>query len=121
MYETDDQNFLLDYETWDKDFAIGMAYELGMVEGLTDQQWKVIDYIQNKFEKTRFRPSLYETCKAMGLNAKSLHQLFPSGYLRGACLLAGIGHIGPWIKSHGYQLPEPRGASTEKSGFITKR
>ncbi|MEZ4565522.1 MAG: TusE/DsrC/DsvC family sulfur relay protein [Desulfobacterales bacterium] len=76
-FDTDDQNFLIDYKTWEKDFATGMAYELGMVEGLTDRHWEVIRYIQEAFEKTGHRPSLYETCRAMALNANGLRALSP--------------------------------------------
>lgn len=116
-YMTDDQNFLIDHETWDENFAIGMAYELGMFDGLTNKHWEVIRYIRKTFKKTGERPFLYETCRAMGLNAGTLKALFPDGYLRGACLLAGIGYKSPLSAS----IPEIRGDHPPpKTGFIEK-
>ena len=118
-FDTDDQNFLIDYKTWEKDFATGMAYELGMVEGLTDRHWEVIRYIQEAFEKTGHRPSLYETCRAMALNANGLRALFPTGYLRGACLIAGVGYT-ETCRPDVLKIPEPRVEPPAKTGFLTK-
>lgn len=116
-YQVDDNNFLIDHNDWDKDFSIGLAYKLGMFEGLNEQHWKVIHFIRREFEKTGNRPLLYETCRAMETNTKSLQALFPTGYLRGACLLAGIGYKGP----QGYPLPKPRKEFPALStGFIEK-
>ncbi|MBC2715866.1 MAG: TusE/DsrC/DsvC family sulfur relay protein [Desulfobacteraceae bacterium] len=120
-YETDDQNFLIDHATWDENFAIGMAAELGIFGGLTERHWKIIHFIQDTFEKTGTRPLIYKTCKTMKLQSKTLRQLFPTGYLRGACLLAGIGYKGPWDKAHGFKFPEPyRERPPQKSGCIMK-
>ena len=35
-------------------------------------------------------PLVYEACAANGLSWRGLRTLFPTGYLRGACLLAGV-------------------------------
>lgn len=116
-YWVDDNNFLIDHKDWDKDFAIGMAIELGMRDGLSDAHWEVIYFIRMEFEKTGERPLLYETCRAMGLKSGTLQKLFPTGYLRGACLLAGIGYKG----FQAYSLPEPRREYPAlKAGFIEK-
>jgi tRNA 2-thiouridine synthesizing protein E len=118
-FETDDQNFLVDYETWDKDFATGMAYELGMVAGLTERHWEIIQYIQKSFETTGRRPSLYDTCKAMELNAQRLRTLFPTGYLRGACLLAGVGYT-ETNRADALKIPDLRVEPPAKTGFVSK-
>ncbi len=116
-YETDDHNFLIDHEIWDKNFSIGMAYELGMLDGLTEKHWEVIHFIRKAFKKTGERPLLYETCRMIGLKSKALQKLFPTGYLRGACLLAGLGYKG----IQAYSLPEPREKHTRSTnGFIER-
>lgn len=118
-FEVDGENFLTDHETWDKEFAVGMAHELGMNDNLSEQHWKVIHCIRDAFSRTGERPLLYETCKLMGLKSKTLRQLFPTGYLRGACLLAGIGYQGPWQDANGFKIPEPRDEKPpQKAGFI---
>jgi len=46
-YDVDDQNFLIDCDAWDNEFARGMAEEIGMTEVLTDRHWEVIHFIRN--------------------------------------------------------------------------
>ena len=45
-YEVDDLGFLQDYEEWDKDFADGMALEVGISDGLSEEHWHVINYVR---------------------------------------------------------------------------
>lgn len=106
-YEVDNQNFLIDQETWDEDFAVGMASELGMDDGLSQRHWDVIHFIRNRFAETGVCPVVHETSRALELTAKSLQELFPTGYLRGACLLAGISYKYGWV----YYFEEPYAVS----------
>ncbi|HDL04237.1 MAG TPA: TusE/DsrC/DsvC family sulfur relay protein [candidate division Zixibacteria bacterium] len=89
-YKIDENNFLLDFRKWDEGFAVGMAEKIGMVKGLSGEHWDVIKYIRKNFETTGRCPLVYETCRNCGLTLKQLKRLFPTGYLRGACRLAGI-------------------------------
>lgn len=106
-YEVDDQNFLIDHNTWDENFALGMAVELGLTGGLTDRHWEVILFIRKRFRETGACPVVHETTRLLELDAKSLQQLFPTGYLRGACLLAGISYRYGWVYYFGepYSVP----------------
>lgn len=90
MYEVDENDFLLDSGGWDEGFAEKMADKLGMTHGLTKEQWDVIRYIRRSFNENGRCPLVYETCRQNGLNLRELKRLFPTGYLRGACRLAGI-------------------------------
>jgi tRNA 2-thiouridine synthesizing protein E len=89
-YEVDDGGFLLRPSDWDAGFAKGMAAELGMREGLTDEHWRVISFIRDKYMKTGECPTIYEMGTGCGLKLARLKRLFPTGYLRGACVLAGL-------------------------------
>jgi len=89
-YELDKNGFLNDFSIWDKNFAEGMAFDLEIPQGLTKEHWDVINFIRGTFEDTGRCPLVYETCRKNGLNRKELKKLFPTGYLRGACKLAGI-------------------------------
>jgi tRNA 2-thiouridine synthesizing protein E len=89
-YTVDDKGFLLEFDTWDENFAKGMSEHLKIPEGLTGEHWDVIHSIRNSFRETGKCPLVYETCRMMGLRLKDLRRLFPTGYLRGACKLAGI-------------------------------
>lgn len=90
-YELDSNDFLKDPKSWDKDFVLGMAKRIGMREDLTKEQWDIISFIRDTYESTARCPNIYETCKICGITSfKELKMFFPTGYLRGACRLAGI-------------------------------
>ncbi|UCE65137.1 MAG: TusE/DsrC/DsvC family sulfur relay protein [Candidatus Zixiibacteriota bacterium] len=89
-FEVDSGGFLVDFNRWDEDFAEGMAPHLRIPHGLTGEHWDVIHFIRDTFKKTGRCPLVYETCRMNGLRRKELKKLFPTGYLRGACILSGI-------------------------------
>jgi tRNA 2-thiouridine synthesizing protein E len=89
-YEIDRQGFLEKSEDWDESFAEGTAPFVGIRGGLTEQHWEVIRFIRNQFKETGDCPLVYSTCRAFGLRLREMEALFPAGYLRGACRLAGI-------------------------------
>ncbi|MDR3567515.1 MAG: TusE/DsrC/DsvC family sulfur relay protein [Syntrophobacteraceae bacterium] len=89
-YRLDDDGFLLDQEQWDENFAEGMAPELGITGGLTPSHWDVLRFIRDACRQTGSCPVVHKTCRANGLSVKDLQRLFPSGYQRGACKLAGL-------------------------------
>ncbi len=109
-YQIDGNNFLKRHDVWDENFAAGMALELGMKEELTEKQWEVIRFIRDKFRETGICPVVHETTQALGLNLKTMQRLFPTGYLRGACLLAGITYQYGWV----YYFEEPYQAAVSK-------
>ncbi len=82
--------FILDSGEWDENFARGMAPKCGIVSGLSEDHWKVIYFIRDFQKKTGKCPLVYETCRVNRLHLQELKKLFPSGYLRGACKLAGV-------------------------------
>ena len=102
-YKLDSNDFLINFKKWDKDFAKGMAEYLGMSEDLTKEQWDVINYIRDTYEATGKCPNIYETCRMFVLTFRELKLLFPTGYLRGACRLAGVtykeGFVGQYVLS----------------------
>lgn len=90
LYDLDRYGFLINPDEWDEDFAIGMAPKLGITSGLSAAHWAVILFIRESFQETGKCPFVFKTCKHTELTTKELRYLFPSGYLRGACLLSGI-------------------------------
>jgi tRNA 2-thiouridine synthesizing protein E len=89
-YNVDKQGFLKDLNEWDEDFAEGMAKEIKISNGLNERHWGVITFIRETFLENGRCPSVYQTCRMNGLRLNGLKELFPAGYLRGACKLAGI-------------------------------
>lgn len=89
-YEVDDWGFLVRTQDWDEGFARGMASELGITGGLTYEHWGVIAYIRSRHAKTGECPTVYEAARHCHFKLHELKRLFPTGYLRGACKLAGL-------------------------------
>jgi tRNA 2-thiouridine synthesizing protein E len=89
-FEVDDAGFLIHPEHWNRHFAEQKAADVGIERGLTREHWDVINYIRNIYQTSGRSPLVYETCRHCGLTRNILKQLFPSGYLRGACKLAGV-------------------------------
>lgn len=100
----DDQGFLLDFEQWDEDFAREMAPRIKITDGLSEEHWKLIRYIRRVFVEEGRCPLIYETCRTNKLGLNDFEELFPAGYLRGLCKLAGItykeGFIGQSMASN---------------------
>ncbi len=88
-YEVDEQGCLLDPACWDENFSEGMARECE-IPVLSSEHWDVIRYIRDTYEKTGVCPTIFATCKAMGLLPEEMKRLFPTGYHRGVCRVAGV-------------------------------
>lgn len=89
-YGIDEDDFLVDYTDWDKDFAEGMAPRVGITGGLTNAHWNVIEFIRRYVTNFSECPKVHKTCMALKLHIADLAALFPAGYRRGACKLAGL-------------------------------
>jgi tRNA 2-thiouridine synthesizing protein E len=90
IYEIGDGGFLVHPDQWDEHFVEAMAPSVDIKGSLNASHWEVIQFIRAVFSASGRCPMVHETCKALGLRTLELSRLFPSGYLRGACKLAGI-------------------------------
>ena len=122
-YPLDEMGFLVDFSRWDEDFVEAVAPRTQILHGLTKEHWEIIHHIRNSFKDSGRCPLVYETCRANNLRLRDLKSLFPAGYLRGACLLAGItykeGYIGhSWLP----EIPgEPAPPSSDKTYAVDVR
>jgi len=89
-YAVDTDDFLADFNDWDENFARGMAPRAGIISGLSEDHWRIIRFIRDSFKKTGKCPLVYETARVNRRHVQELKSLFPAGYLRGACKLAGV-------------------------------
>jgi tRNA 2-thiouridine synthesizing protein E len=89
-FEVDEDGFLLDFNQWGEDFATETARKCGITSGLTESHWRIIRWIRRHVQEFGVCPLADRTCRANGLQLADLRGLFPSGYLRGACRIAGI-------------------------------
>ena len=90
VYEFDDHGFLDPADQWDENFAEEMAVELGIVGGMTEEHWQVIRYLRNMFLEEGAVPAIFHACADNRIRLDRMKSLFPMGYVRGACRIAGI-------------------------------
>jgi TusE/DsrC/DsvC family sulfur relay protein len=88
-YEVDEDGFLQEPERWNhevaRDFAVTEA-----ITDLTEEHWKVIDYIRNYFLENNLAPMVRKVCQTTGFPLRHIYELFPSGPAKGACKVAGL-------------------------------
>jgi tRNA 2-thiouridine synthesizing protein E len=77
MLELDDDGFLIDRETWNREVAETLAAEDGIT--LTERHWEVIEFVRSWHEKKGESPTLRKITKMGGIPTKELYALFPGG------------------------------------------
>jgi dissimilatory sulfite reductase related protein len=87
--ELDEDGFLNDPADWNNDMAAYFA-NVEEVEGLTEDHWKVINYLREYFQKFGVAPMVRKLCKDTGFTLKEIYDLFPTGPAKGACKIAGL-------------------------------
>jgi TusE/DsrC/DsvC family sulfur relay protein len=85
----DEDGFLKTLSGWDKSVALALA-EKNEFGPLTDDHWKVIEFVKSHYEAYGTGPPVVRICKATGLSREEICRLFPCGVVRGAYRLAGL-------------------------------
>jgi len=88
--QLNDDGFLIEPLEWNKDVALALAREQEGLDELSDDHWKVINYIRTYYLEKDLAPMVRKMCKNTGLSLKEIFFLFPSGPAKGACKLAGL-------------------------------
>ena len=89
-YKMTPHGFLVDFNQWNERFAHLIIREWKLPQGLTDRHLEIITFLRDFYKKTKYIPTVYETCKSNNLDLDELRELFPEGYHRGACRIAGL-------------------------------
>ena len=85
----DEEGFLLQSETWNKKVARTLARK--EVSGsLTPDHWKVIDCVRKYYIESGTIPPVRLVVRSTGFSLACIHELFPNGYAKGVCKVAGI-------------------------------
>ena len=73
-------------------YALSQKPELisNLPGGLTPRHWEIIRFLRNYYQATNNMPTLYQVCEAHHLDLEGFRELFPEGYRRGACRIAGL-------------------------------
>lgn len=87
--ELDEDGFLVDPDDWNENVVAAFAKEEG-IEEITEEHWKVINYLRNYFKQFGIAPMVRKMTKDSGFTLNEIYALFPSGPGKGACKLAGL-------------------------------
>jgi dissimilatory sulfite reductase related protein len=87
--QVDEDGFLEVPELWDEKVASALA-STEEITVLTENHWKVINYLRDYFKEYNIAPMIRKLCKETGFTLKQIYELFPSGPAKGACKVAGL-------------------------------
>ena len=98
----DIEGYVVDPEDWDQDLARALAAEEGLE--LTEDYWHIINFMRNYWSQNKVAPDVrhvvahlvneqdYEKKQAK----QHLFNLFPYGYVKQACKIAGMQRPRAW-------------------------
>jgi tRNA 2-thiouridine synthesizing protein E len=87
--EFDADGHMKNADEWNEE----IAKELALLEGiskLTEDHWKVINFMRKVFKEKGDAPSIRKLTKESGVDTKLLYQLFPKGPAKKAAKIAGL-------------------------------
>ena len=87
--DVDEDGFIQEPDRWSEAVAIVIA-KTEEVPELTEDHWKVINYLRDYYQKFGIAPMIRKLCKETGFPLKYIYELFPSGPAKGACKIAGL-------------------------------
>jgi TusE/DsrC/DsvC family sulfur relay protein len=87
--EVDEDGFMQEPDKWNEEIAKALATTEGVNE-LTEEHWKLVNYLRNYFLQFGVAPMIRKLCKETGFDLKKVYALFPSGPAKGACKVAGL-------------------------------
>lgn len=101
-FELDPEGYLIDPEDWDRSVARILAEQEGI--DLTSEHWLIVDFMRHYWTTHRVAPDVRHVVAFLVENgtfdkksAKAkLFSLFPYGYVKQACKIAGMQRPRAW-------------------------
>ncbi|MFP5465447.1 MAG: TusE/DsrC/DsvC family sulfur relay protein [Gammaproteobacteria bacterium] len=100
MPERDAEGYLIDPLDWNEDVAFALAEEENI--GLTDDHWDAIRFMRAYYEEHQIAADARFVIRHLGERMgqkeahKKLFELFPYGYVKQACKIAGMKRPRAW-------------------------
>jgi TusE/DsrC/DsvC family sulfur relay protein len=89
-FEVDEDGFISTYEDGKCSEWQQFVKSNEGIDELTDEHIKVIEVLQEYYEKNGIAPTVRVLSKVTGFKLKHIYELFPSGPGKGACKMAGL-------------------------------
>ena len=97
----DDEGYLVDPNDWTKDVSEQLAGQENI--HLSDEHWKIIEFMRDYYDQHRIAADARYVIKLLseelgyGRKARTrLYQLFPYGYVKQTCKIAGMKRPRAW-------------------------
>lgn len=94
----DDEGYLTDPDDWNEEVARELARRESIA--LTDAHWDVIRFMRELFNQRHIAPDarfvLKHLAETRGADRNELFRLFPYGYVKQACKIAGMRKPRAW-------------------------
>ena len=87
--DVNEEGYLTDHSQWNKEIAAAIAKEEGIIE-LTENHWKVIDFLQQDFKEKGVMPTIRRVKSAGNIDTKLFYDLYPGGPLKKSSKIAGL-------------------------------
>lgn len=87
--DLDDQGYMLEPDQWNDKVANALALDEG-IEELTEDHWKIIDFLRDFQEENDAAPMIRVLCRETGFTLMRIYELFDNGPAKGACRVAGL-------------------------------
>lgn len=98
----DTEGYLINADDWSEVVATELAHEEGI--SLNDEYWRVLNFIRSYYDEYGITPDIRHLVKQLaserGIDKKQakqyLFELFPYGYVKQACKIAGMKRPRAW-------------------------
>lgn len=94
----DDEGYLVEPADWSREVALEQARREGV--DLTEAHWEAIEFMRSFYEEHRVAPDarfvIRHLTQSRGADRNELFRLFPYGYVRQACKIAGMRRPRAW-------------------------
>ncbi|MBN4079478.1 TusE/DsrC/DsvC family sulfur relay protein [Beggiatoa alba] len=100
--DRDNEGYLTNPDNWNKDIAQHFAAEENIT--LDDECWTIINFMRDHYTEHSVAPDVRHAVKALAVNhnyekkeaKKRIFTLFPYGYVKQACKIAGMKRPRGW-------------------------
>lgn len=86
--DVNEEGYLTNHAQWNREVAAALAAEEGIT--LTEEHWKVLDFIARDFAEKGVVPGMRRMNKVGNIATKDLYSLFPDGPIKKAARISGF-------------------------------
>jgi tRNA 2-thiouridine synthesizing protein E len=88
--EFDQEGYMVDPNSWNKEIAVELARQEGIPE-LSEDHWKVIEFCRQSATESGSAPTLRQITSGTGISTKELFALYPKGPAKKVAKISGLG------------------------------